>query len=1524
MQSVTRPDRLTAHADIRHQFVRLAAVILAAAGWIPPVPAAAPADLDQPPAELPAAASPHGSPELLQEHLVLSSDLSRRLETAKRSLQESGQPGADTADLLRRLLDEPADVFIADRSASTVSSLRFAVQDLLKTSPPRFREYWSEVFGQVAAETLGRAIQSGDRYEIRRVALRFPFTDSGVRAAMLDIIDLQDRGALAEAHLQTEALEHLYRGERRYQSQLNQLRTALSQLTARNSSGVSQRLTKVSHTPSAPQTVSPPWPVPVWSWREWSFGGPATVGFVAEDPGIDSGLSEHPPEFSNWRPVILRDQVVFRSPFHLTGLDRTTGRPVWQLRTDTFIDMNRPSGRGNSASTSGHGMPLVHDAAITRSIAFGTISSDADYVYFIDQFESVGSQQNPLQLQRGANRRIRLPGRFFGGAQPEFPPDQPAPKHGRRIVALRFSGNSRSPQIAWTRGEDGDFPYEVRVAATEADSVTVESTHAGRHSGAASRSSSSSPLTSTAEFQSHRFLSAPAGAGQHLYLLSATADQQFINCLDRANGSLIWRQPLTWAESRAAVEYSAPDRPVGVNVCLMSGNVVVCSLASGIVLGVHPPDGTLLWATTIADPTERTALMPAMLDDLHGDPATAFLPVISDSLLISSSANSARISALDTQTGEIRWQVSRRPVRPVVFAESQDSYVVGVTGGRVILAGSRHCRALDAASGAEIWAVETNPATGRALCGATHCLVPEVDGTVAQIDIASGTARRVPAEFLPDGATLLLGSLSSDDDLVLTATPLSVTACRTAAQMRQLLEVSVNTASSPAVQRLRHAQAILLESGQADAVAVLTAGAELSDRSAAAAPLHALAAELILRDTARRIFPEQHCEPSAALHEVDRVRIQENLRTLEDLSLNSDQQLRAAVFSSVADAGRGNATGSTAESSRSPQRRPETDELLTALSEQSLAPIEIDGDWATRADLLLREESAVAPAMSAPLPGVGSTAGQRLEELAVLFPERTGTLAQRIALAEQLMREGRLAAAEAFLTTDLARRSADVPGEQLVRDTRVDLLRQIRGNVTELGAADAAAVSALNQDAVAPVVQPLSIRSGLLQESAQFRTEDSLSTELSRFRPQESSLAPDASLWMPGQQTDGTHTLGRFSLRSGSLTDEVRLPFHLQSLRTAGANELSPGLMCAAGGSSLGVVWTGRPGFARLLWSRDIRAENRFRPSAIALGPMGSDHLIWQSGTRLHCSHPLTGRDLWTRASSQSSSNPAIDVFVPEVSIFGDRSVTAVLSLDSGKYRRFRTADGRCLQSGRLTLNRSHPAIAFGSRLLYGDETSRLRMFDAVTEQDLLDSQDAIFLPSIEHPCRQVSEGRVVVVSRHQEIILIDTLKGSVVFRTSVASQMQTGFVFGFTAFERRGRLLVGLHDEQPFGTTYQAESRLGEPQVEFGSLFCLNPQTGQLLWDGRGRRTEPSVLPPIAGDPSDLLIAWSWVGIEPDRRFRQASRRLRVQVIDLLSGELLAENSDFPPAFPLRCVHDADRRETVLYCHGSVIRWTE
>ena len=109
---------------------------------------------------------------------------------------------------------------------------------------------------------------------------------------------------------------------------------------------------------------------------------------------------------------------------------------------------------------------------------------------------------------------------------------------------------------------------------------------------------------------------------------------------------------------------------------------------------------------------------------------------------------------------------------------------------------------------------------------------------------------------------------------------------------------------------------------------------------------------------------------------------------------------------------------------------------------------------------------------------------------------------------------------------------------------------------------------------------------------------------------------------------------------------------------------------------------------------------------------------------------------------------------------------------------------------------------------------------------------------------------------------------------------------------------------------------RNGEPRINSGPLLCLNPTTGEILWS---TRLTDALLPPVYGDPTDLLVAVSQKWNDDDLRHDNAVT-LDIQLLSGKTGEVVAKSSPLSASRPIRCTHVASTNTIEIVCRDSVI----
>ena len=1486
----------------------------------------------------------HGPAQILAENLLRVREQELLLQSIRTGAD--GRFTSESVEALQQIFAYPTDVFRLDPKTSEPSGVRQQALRRLVTADHSAQKQWMQSMTVLADSKFRQAIESGNRSALSDVARAYPLTESGTRAAILTLTADFLSGRRRDVEQRLRQMVADYAGtihEESVRTMSKSLReksgielnsSAAINSNQRDATAVSATRLSLS-TAEDNESISPPWPKAAWTWAEdiWSFPGlpQPQAGNALESmiPGSAQSLSD----FRNWRPVLWDDSLIIRTPFRIVAFEKSTGRQKWTMPTQTF---NREENVSNSHEGDADNLRFSStgdEPGIFNGLAaFGLMSSDDDFLYLIDRFNFFSPA--PELVENGLRPRGRL---RLGGPQIDPTALTEAPQ-ATRIVALRRASQGGLPHVAWIAGDQPNFSYlpiqaeppinKFLFGGPSNSAVPSLSSTATNKTTETQESQSQPALTQPAEqaransgsrqdsltLNGHRFQAPPVGLGELLFVPSTFRDLQWLSCLRRGTGDLIWQQPLTFSDDLLS-RYQDGANPVRTtSVCLLVGDSVICSLPSGIMIAARAFDGQLLWATAIRDDESPPQMRGFRWqsneeEELQIDSPCILLPMAGDGVIVCTDTRSPKLHGIDAETGEIIWSCSRRAFGPGDTGGSPDYYVAGIANGQAIVIGERHCRSVSLKTGDQNWVVAIKRTSGRAECRGRRCLIPQADGHVLSVNTDDGTIVRQRPSFMPSDAALQFGAIISDDEYVYASTPVSLAVFPRSDSLPKTIPFPDPITRETSAQVLTKIQALLINGDDQLAIETLKSAANIAtngtinstdaDNQELREPFERYLGELILQDWAAKIVQSMesgnNTSPPTYISP-------ERAELLPLLNLSSEQQVRAAVLTVL----------------NNPENPLTADDLrqLSEFPEWHKVVMITDG-WSVRPELLLENSGSQPVADSGETASLSIPKRRQLAANATLFPNQISSDQRRVELIEQLIRTGDFSSAETVAISWQNISSSPLPRKILTELRQRDVIAGLTDNPAKA-----------SSEPAEPGVNATTL-SGLTAANARgvnFElTQNLCVTDWDMQRVEKGLWISNLPTWIRPKffLVDGPGNLPELvsiDMNDGSLRDRVPLPFAFHR-NTIGYRALSngvttPGLVPFAGAEQITMVSCIVPDKATVLWNRKL-AKSEADNSMIEFGPLGADHFVWHYRDELHCSHPLTGQDLWVRRLRLSPAPRPI----PGVQrIFGDHNTTVVMGTDLSSYERFSTRDGKSLGTGRLSIGRISDAVTIGRCLLYPDSNSQLHLFDGGTGLDALQSSDPIILGrhNPDSMFHVLGNGRVVTVTSDFEIVLIDTMAGKVVFRTPVASHIKTGIVFGLTAFERHGQLFVGLEEQREFVIrSLEGSFRLRDPRMHGGPLLCLDPNTGAVRWTMPLQETS---IPEIHGAPTDVMLMWSQPPVDELQPNEKRNLTLKLQLVDIATGNILAAEPSISSSRPLRCVHRADQKQIDVIARDAII----
>ena len=1376
---------------------------------------------------------------------------------------------------LHEIFAAPHDTFHFHDPDGRWLSLRGLSIERLRQSDSSVLQAWNRTALASSETAWAAAVQKGDLAVAASIAAGWPLSELHLRLCLLRALEAWQAGENSIAAATISETLKLYSGtilQSRAETLLQPLQRRLQAASVATAPSDAAQSIPAPAIPFSNQQVTStvalqqsfaaaPWPRPVWTWREsvQSRGAERQQAesnlLLSQDPQAAATLGN----LQLWRPLCWGPWVICRTPARIVALDRRTGRECWLVETDPALREPGEEHHFGESEVLTFGSRDSRPIDLKQDTRWGIVLADQEYLWFVDRFPIYGGNSQQID---GDPWPMAFP-RFNAMLPDELQPGSGGA--GSRIVCLRLKADHADnpeilPEIAWTAG-DHDFPYAVYSA--------------NRPVRAHQRVQQQSEEQPVDQFTDRLFCSGLAVSHNRLVILSESPDHELIevDCLNRATGKLIWRQPIVLANPFREIQMAAGGRCQ--SVCMISGDLVICSIEGVVLAAFSTGDGSCRW---------MQALTPLATDNYFPDETLftrcPFLPAASPNVIVCAAPWSASVQAVDTSSGRLRWSVSRRSDGADGPGGSPDILVAGLFEDQVILIGERHCRSLDLADGSQRWIVEISPCSGVPFCTAERCVIPQLSGGPIVVDTRAGRRVEQSDLFLPPQARPVGGALAGDNELIFSGTSGAITAWP-------------KTGGNTPIEQI---QTLLLNG---EVVAAAEIRRSLADNSASVQQQQA----------ATELLGEAWLLQSAA--DLTQSRLLADVPA--DVQLNSIQRLRLSVLQNSP-----------------PAIIPE------GITEHTL--LKLDGSWNVSPAALrpAPQPALITAKMLAELP---LQQLREFVASVCLHPTAAGDGATIEATLAELAKRGLTETAEilaaAWWLAVVAEESS--LGNRAVAEKYLRQLRSHNpdsaGLVDGAGNSDSGPALRSTGGLLASSVGKLQAVTALQLRGVGPAGNDPEGVDLSEVAPwwfphhlRLSVASESGRHLLILDQADGG-VLEQLPSNAGWTNPSIDFR---QSSRLLSA----PALVPLKDEHQLHMLALRPDGRIGMLWSRELSGSG-FSLSQPESGPLWPGGFIWHQDGTLHCLHPLTGKTIWTRGLPQET--PVSPLIFSR--LFGDHEAIVVMGADGNSCERFRSRDGRLIGRSRVQVGRGTECGIVGRFLIYTDLNYQLHVFDGATGADILADEPAVLISrtQTEQLFASLPGNRILTISHTGELVLIDLLEGRQLFRVPLPPQETMAAISGIQAVEFQGQLLVvienvGAGAGGAFGAfangPFRLQGQIGmfgpgiseevrkRPRgaalvIDDGLLCALDPVTGRIHWI---QARYDSVLHHVGGDPTDLLIL-------TESRYSQSptpdgglAELMNVEVLHPQTGTTLLKAGQIAMSRIHAAVHRADMKRIELF----------
>ncbi|WP_417386040.1 PQQ-binding-like beta-propeller repeat protein [Gimesia sp.] len=599
---------------------------------------------------------------------------------------------------LQSILDAPEDYLKTDAPNNGYESLKEATLRLIATLPDAGRRYYSLQYGPAADQMLQQSEALDDINLLREIVRRYFFTKAGAEAAYAlggyyfergdflaatqiweMLLTQHEQGLSKEPHLTFKLAVAWYQ-----LGNLGKCRQALMQLARLTDGGVYQfpngmkvSLFTAEENPvewlshltgrldlraareqenwtmyrgSPARTASAEFAVPSAKplWQFSTIQDPF-LQLLKDPPPVEEmlrKLGEHRrfhltgvlPAAS---PLVIRDQVIFRTHRNLKSVSLKTGKLSWEttLSDELYQELLKDPQNMDEEFTGSPQTPLEKylTQRAWQDYTAGHLSTDGKLVFCVENLGFIAGFYHFSRLDR---ENVLVPNSF------------------NRLMAFE--------------ADTGKFVWELGGPR----------------------------LQNPINYSGHYFLGPPLPLDGKLYCLAEEGREFRLLVLDAETGKTLWTQSLYRSDYPIARDYTTDRRPldhvrrrIGLSPSSAHG-VLVCPTGAGCTIGIDLIQRKLLWRQVDTGGKEISMFAAFARDASENMEGWAeFTPVIVGDRVLIESRKSQTLQCLNLFDGRLLWSRPRR----------DNLFIAAIHDGKILLVGNDRIEALKLSDGSLAW-----------------------------------------------------------------------------------------------------------------------------------------------------------------------------------------------------------------------------------------------------------------------------------------------------------------------------------------------------------------------------------------------------------------------------------------------------------------------------------------------------------------------------------------------------------------------------------------------------------------------------------------------------------------------------------------------------------------------------------------------------------------------------------------------------------------------------------------------------